>query len=53
MLSAAQTGCPCSLKPSPNFGERKEGAVVDMLVLHYTGMPDDCSGAGVAVQSRE
>ena len=41
MLSAAQTGCPCSLKPSPNFGERKEGAVVDMLVLHYTGMPDD------------
>ncbi|MFO1186285.1 MAG: N-acetylmuramoyl-L-alanine amidase [Alphaproteobacteria bacterium] len=25
--------------PSPNFGERRDGAPVDMLVLHYTGMP--------------
>lgn len=24
--------------PSPNFGPRKDGARVDMLVLHYTGM---------------
>ncbi|WP_019643675.1 N-acetylmuramoyl-L-alanine amidase [Novispirillum itersonii] len=26
--------------PSPNHGPRAAGAVVDLLVLHYTGMPD-------------
>src|SRR6478609_2039283 len=26
--------------PSANFGERREGAATDMIVLHYTGMPD-------------
>ena len=26
--------------PSANFGERNNGAVADMIVLHYTGMPD-------------
>ena len=26
--------------PSANFGERNNGAVPDMIVLHYTGMPD-------------
>jgi len=26
--------------PSPNFGERKDGRRPDMLLLHYTGMPD-------------
>lgn len=26
------------LRPSPNFEPRPEGAVIDMLVLHYTGM---------------
>ena len=26
--------------PSPNHGPRPDGAVVDMLVLHYTGMKD-------------
>ncbi|QND70164.1 N-acetylmuramoyl-L-alanine amidase [Tardiphaga robiniae] len=26
--------------PSPNFGERNKGLVPDMIVLHYTGMPD-------------
>jgi N-acetylmuramoyl-L-alanine amidase len=26
--------------PSPNFGERKDGRRPDMVVLHYTGMPD-------------
>jgi N-acetylmuramoyl-L-alanine amidase len=26
--------------PSPNFGERNNGLVPDMIVLHYTGMPD-------------
>jgi len=25
-------------RPSPNFNERKSGAPIDMLVLHYTGM---------------
>ena len=25
-------------RPSPNFGPRKSGGAVDMLVLHYTGM---------------
>jgi N-acetylmuramoyl-L-alanine amidase len=28
------------VKASPNHGERKPGAKVDMLVLHYTGMRD-------------
>lgn len=27
--------------PSPNHGERRHGLTVSMLVLHYTGMPDD------------
>jgi N-acetylmuramoyl-L-alanine amidase len=26
--------------PSPNFGDRNKGRVPDMIVLHYTGMPD-------------
>ena len=26
--------------PSPNFGDRKDGRRPDMIVLHYTGMPD-------------
>jgi N-acetylmuramoyl-L-alanine amidase len=26
--------------PSANYGERKGGRVPDMIVLHYTGMPD-------------
>lgn len=25
--------------PSPNYDERAEGAEIDMLILHYTGMP--------------
>ena len=29
------------VQPSPNFGERKEGRDPDMILLHYTGMPDD------------
>ncbi|MBZ6075211.1 N-acetylmuramoyl-L-alanine amidase [Microvirga puerhi] len=27
--------------PSPNHGERKGGQRADMLILHYTGMPDE------------
>src|SRR6516162_6296752 len=26
--------------PSPNFGERENGRQPDMIILHYTGMPD-------------
>ncbi|RYX98664.1 MAG: N-acetylmuramoyl-L-alanine amidase, partial [Bradyrhizobiaceae bacterium] len=26
--------------PSPNYGDRNNGLVPDMIVLHYTGMPD-------------
>jgi N-acetylmuramoyl-L-alanine amidase len=26
--------------PSPNYGERNKGRAPDMIVLHYTGMPD-------------
>ena len=26
--------------PSPNFNARPEGQAAEMLVLHYTGMPD-------------
>ena len=26
--------------PSPNFGDRNNGRVADMILLHYTGMPD-------------
>ncbi|MFO1110372.1 MAG: N-acetylmuramoyl-L-alanine amidase [Bradyrhizobium sp.] len=26
--------------PSPNYGERNKGRVPDMILLHYTGMPD-------------
>jgi N-acetylmuramoyl-L-alanine amidase len=28
------------LMPSPNHGERKDGRQPDMILLHYTGMPD-------------
>jgi N-acetylmuramoyl-L-alanine amidase len=27
-------------RPSPNFNDRQNGGPVDILVLHYTGMPD-------------
>ena len=28
--------------PSPNFGDRREGALPDMIVLHYTAMAETC-----------
>ncbi|WP_137130232.1 N-acetylmuramoyl-L-alanine amidase [Rhizobium sp. FY34] len=28
------------VEPSPNHGERVDGVAPDMLILHYTGMPD-------------
>lgn len=39
MRQAAETALPCRDRPSPNHDERPGGAPVDMLVLHYTGMP--------------
>lgn len=32
---------PATLARSPNFGPRPDGANVDLLILHYTGMPHD------------
>lgn len=46
MLSTIQTRCSCALNPSPNFGERNNGRAIDMLLLHYTGMPDDQQALG-------
>jgi N-acetylmuramoyl-L-alanine amidase len=31
---------PYIAHPSPNYSERPPGAPIDMLVIHYTGMPD-------------
>lgn len=28
------------VRPSPNHGDRKDGKRPDMILLHYTGMPD-------------
>ena len=41
MLSEPQTSCPCEVKPSPNFEERKNGRAVDMLIMHYTALDED------------
>jgi N-acetylmuramoyl-L-alanine amidase len=38
-LSSADPRIPVEVVPSPNHGERR-GARPDMLILHYTGMPD-------------
>jgi N-acetylmuramoyl-L-alanine amidase len=38
-----------ALRPSPNFGERKNGKTVDCLILHYTGMP---AGRGMSAGER-
>ena len=42
-MSAAVPESPVAAKvfPSPNHGERKDGRRPTMLVLHYTGMPDE------------
>ena len=36
----ADSSLVAEIKPSPNHGERKNDATIDMLVLHYTGMQD-------------
>lgn len=38
MSVATDTGVKATVHPSPNHGERAQGAPIDMLVLHYTGM---------------
>lgn len=40
MSAATDTGVKARIHPSPNHGERPEGASVNMLILHYTGMKD-------------
>ena len=30
----------CRVHPSPNFGDRSADLALDMLILHYTGMPN-------------
>lgn len=42
MTSQARPDSPvaASIIPSPNHGERRNGRRPDMLILHYTGMPD-------------
>lgn len=37
---APDTSIASDVVPSANFGERKDGREADMIVLHYTGMPD-------------
>lgn len=39
MSTATDTGVKARIHPSPNHGRRADGAPVDMVVLHYTGMP--------------
>ncbi len=39
-MVASECGCPAVVRPSPNHGERRADAPVDMIVLHYTGMKD-------------
>ena len=42
-MSALTPESPVAAKvfPSPNHGERKDGRRPSMLILHYTGMPDE------------
>lgn len=43
MSAALSPESPVATKvfPSPNHGERKDGMRPDMIILHYTGMPDE------------
>ena len=43
---APDSSVVAEVMPSPNYGERKDGRRPDMIVLHYTGMPD----AGAALE---
>lgn len=35
------TGVDCVVVPALNYGERADDTMIDMLVLHYTGMKDE------------
>src|SRR5919201_3282055 len=37
----AESSVVAEVRPSPNHSERKGSGAPDMLILHYTGMPDD------------
>src|SRR5262249_57026186 len=39
--SRPESSVVAEVRPSPNPSERKGGGAPDMIVLHYTGMPDD------------
>lgn len=41
MNFAPDSACAGSVIPAANFGDRRESAPIDMLVLHYTGMADE------------
>ena len=43
---APESGLAAKVFASPNHGERREGRRPTMLILHYTGMPDE----GAALQ---
>jgi len=36
----ANSSVVADIRPSPNYDERREGQRPDMILLHYTGMPD-------------
>jgi N-acetylmuramoyl-L-alanine amidase len=36
----ADTRLAVEVRPSPNYSERRSGTAPDMLLLHYTGMPE-------------
>lgn len=38
MSVATDTGVKARIHPSPNHGQRAQGAPIDIVVLHYTGM---------------
>lgn len=40
-LPDPQSPAAAKVFPSPNHGERRNGRRPDMLILHYTGMPDE------------
>src|SRR5438477_12615544 len=37
----AESSVVAEVRPSPNHSERKGSGTPDMIVLHYTGMPDN------------
>ena len=37
----AESSVVAEVRPSPNHSERKGSGAPDMIILHYTGMPDD------------